>query len=112
MEQFKTLDKISLKDRGALCSRKISYQFPQNPDGLLHFKVYESAIVDLTTKRATISEKRIAVIFLNKDSRIALNSGIEPEWIRNQVKLAGISLNLDDYQDKREPKRRSRPNAL
>ena len=68
--------------------KKISYQFPDSPEGKLWAAVVRQAIQDLYGRTKTASKD--AVRYLSDRIMAAELCGVDSEWIRSQVKKAGL----------------------
>lgn len=75
--------------------RKIGYQFPNCPEGRLMLGIVAVALNDLITNRQggehEVYRER-AARYLQGDMWHALVAGVDPEWIRAQLKIAGIDI--------------------
>lgn len=68
--------------------KKISYQFPDSPEGRLWAAVVRQAIQDLCGR--TNIARNHAVRYLFGRVIVAEMCGVDPDWIRSQVKKAGL----------------------
>lgn len=75
--------------------RKISYQFPDCPEGRFMLGVIAVALNDLITNRhGTDAEvnREAAAYYLRGEMWHAHVAGVDPEWIRAQLARAGIDI--------------------
>jgi hypothetical protein len=73
--------------------KKIGCQFPDTPEGRLMLSVINIALSDLITNRGGIEAERFredARRYLSGDMWHALLCGVDPEWIRLQLRIAGF----------------------
>lgn len=78
---------------------KIGCQFPHTPEARLMLSVINIALSDLITNRRGVEIERYredARRYLSGDMWHALVCGVDPEWIRLQLRIAGI-----DYRETR-----------
>lgn len=69
-------------------AKKIRHQFPTTPEGRLAFAVVSKAIEDLSSRRNRVDASR----FLRGDMGWAQLAGVDPDWVRLQLRRAGISI--------------------
>jgi len=75
--------------------KKISCQFPDTAEGRLMLAVVNIALSDLITNRRGTEIERYrenAARYLSGDIWHALVAGVDPEWIRLQLKIAGFDI--------------------
>lgn len=70
-------------------AKKIRNQFPATPEGRLAFAVVHKAIEDLFHPKHRIGASR----FLRGSMGWAEIAGVDPEWVRLQLRRAGVSIN-------------------
>lgn len=79
---------------------KISCQFPDTPEGRLMCAVINIALSDLITNRRGHDvdiNRNNAKRYLNGDMWHALVCGVDPDWIRLQLKIAGFDFTENRY---------------
>ena len=69
-------------------AKKVGYQFPASPEGKLMRGVFVMAVGDLFACK----QRRSAALFLTSEMPSLLLCGVDPEWARNQLLKAGVSL--------------------
>jgi hypothetical protein len=75
--------------------KKIGCQFPDTAEGRLMLAVINVALSDLITNRRGTEIERYrenAARYLSGDMWHALVAGVDPEWIRLQLKIAGFDI--------------------
>lgn len=75
--------------------KKIGCQFPDTAEGRLMLAVINIALSDLISNRQGPEMERYrdqAIRYLNGEMWHALVSGVDPEWIRLQLKIAGFDI--------------------
>jgi len=80
--------------------RKICYQFPACAEGQLMCAVVNVALTDLISNRQGIEIERHrenAARYLNGEMWHALVAGVDPEWIRLQLRIAGFDIKEVDH---------------
>jgi len=73
--------------------RKIGHQFPDKPEARLMLAIFAGALNDLITNQSGYeveAARRQAAEYLSGDIWHAQICGVDPEWIRYQLKTAGI----------------------
>lgn len=79
---------------------KISCQFPNTAEGRLMLAVINVALSDLITNRRGPEMERYrdnAKRYLRGDMWHALVAGVDPDWIRLQLKIAGFDIEEQRY---------------
>jgi hypothetical protein len=79
---------------------KIGCQFPDTPEGRLMLSVINIALSDLITNRRGTEVERYRVDarrYLSGEMWHALVSGVDPEWIRLQLRIAGFDFKEAGY---------------
>lgn len=80
--------------------KKIGCQFPDTAEGRLMLAVINIALTDLITNRRGPEMERYrdnAKRYLSGDMWHALVAGVDPEWIRLQLKIAGFDIEVTGY---------------
>lgn len=78
--------------------KKIGCQFPDTPEGRLMLSVINIALSDLITNRGGTEVERYradARRYLSGEMWHALVCGVDPEWVRLQLRIAGF-----DYKER------------
>jgi len=73
--------------------RKIGHQFPDKPEARLMLAIFASALNDLITNQRGFeaeAARRKAAEYLMGNIWHAQICGVDPDWIRYQLKTAGI----------------------
>lgn len=79
---------------------KISCQFPNTAEGRLMLAVINIALSDLITNRRGTEIERYrdnARRYLSGEMWHALVAGVDPEWIRLQLKIAGFHIEVTGH---------------